>query len=162
VLWLLLAVLFFPARGMAQPDDFVAISRKELNEITTYYEDDFKSIARIPGNRNPKIYVLHYDVDGDGEDELLITIGHSTFCGTGGCVVDIFKRTSKGWKLLDLGFPSLHRIPQKTGSSTNGMPDYVFDGNVWKFDGKRYQWSRKARNGEFGPESHGNLLPQFR
>lgn len=161
--WLLMAILIFPGRGMAQsPEDFVAISRKELDKITTCYEEDFKSIAQIPGNRNPKIYVSHYDVDGDGKAELLITIGHSTFCGTGGCSVDIFERTPSGWRLIDLGFPSLHRVPQKTGSSTNGMPDYVFDDNLWKFDGKRYQWRRKVHKGEFGLENYGKLLPQLR
>jgi hypothetical protein len=163
VLGLLVAVFLFSGNGMAQPSgDFVEISREELGAITTNYDEDFKIITQLPGNKNPEIYALPYDVDADGKDELLITIGHSTFCGTGGCCVDIFKKTPTGWELFDLGFPSLHRIPQKTGSSTNGMPDYIFDDNLWRFDGKKYQWNRKIHEGEFDVEGSGKLLPQLR
>ncbi|MDD3313439.1 hypothetical protein [Pseudodesulfovibrio sp.] len=160
---LLLMICIFASCGPADASgDFKKISRNELEKITTYYDDDLNDIAQLYINKRPDIYVLDYDIDSDGKDERIITIGHSAYCGTGGCCVDIFKKTPQGWELLDLGFPSLHRLPQKTGTSTNGMPDYVFDDNLWKFDGEKYQWNRKVKMGEFGIASPGKPLPQLR
>lgn len=143
---------------------FVELSQKELSAITDEYDEDFKIIKETSNNKEPKAYSLFYDVDSDGKDELLITIGHSSFCGTGGCTVDIYKKTQDGWVLMDLGFPSLHVVPKKTGTDTKGMPDYVFEDNLWKYDGNRYRWNRKIQYGEFGIDapSKNDLLPQLK
>ncbi|NDV18422.1 hypothetical protein GO013_03185 [Pseudodesulfovibrio sp. JC047] len=155
------AILGFVAtRCDAASYEYTILSREELCEISSSYEDDFAAIAK-DSCYEPTIYAIPFDVNSDGTKELVISIAHSFYCGTGGCTVYIYKKLSTGWEPIEVGFPSVHWIPKKTGLSTKGMPDYVFGDNLWKFDGKRYQWTRKIRYGEYGiaAPTEDDLLP---
>ena len=48
-------------------------------------------------------YVLYsgrYDINGDGVEELFVTIEQGSVCGTVGCETPIFERTPDGWREL--------------------------------------------------------------
>jgi len=99
--------------------------------------------------------VLAIDLDGDGNDEYIGIIG---LCGSGGCQMGIFQRTSRGFKDIFAGDDLLMPDPAPP-PVRNWKPEYKFVGGpqehngyldlslVWKrgktqrfrFDGVKYR-----------------------
>ena len=61
------------------------------------------SISREAAWEPLRRYVLYsgrYDINGDGVEELFVTIEQSSVCGTVGCETPIFEMTPDGWREL--------------------------------------------------------------
>jgi hypothetical protein len=50
--------------------------------------------------RKHDLFAGRFDITGDGDEELFVTIFHNYVCGTAGCDTSIFEMTANGWREL--------------------------------------------------------------
>ncbi len=86
------------------------------------------------------------DLNGDGQQEVLVIFGNSCTSGMAGSSVLLFIKDSAGTYQPNLGFPAASAEPQST--SHLGYPDLLIGGPgfcfpVWRWDGKEYQHLRQ-------------------
>lgn len=84
------------------------------------------------------------DLDGDGRDEVLVVLMGSMFCGTGGCTLQIYRITPRGYGLVN-DFP-ISRLPVVVSDArSNGWRD------LWRLEtggGAPSSYVRHAYNGK--------------
>ncbi len=108
---------------------------------------DYARLMGDPARSRPAHYVqARYDLNGDGHDEVFAYLMGSIFCGTGGCTLELFRQSDKGYQLTDTF--AITRLPVIVSPTrTRGWHD------LWKresgggapptyvrhvFDGSRY------------------------
>lgn len=78
------------------------------NEIFNYYVKDFKERCKDWKSEERECYPFkkenlkfkHYDLNDDGEYELIIVVEHMLFCGSCGCEWDIWQLKKKKWQMI--------------------------------------------------------------
>ena len=85
------------------------------------------------------------DMNGDGQDEVLVIYGNSCVSGAAGSSVVLFIKDAAGEYQTNLGFPGASADPKPEKSK--GYPDLVIGGPgfcfpVWRWNGKAYDYLR--------------------
>lgn len=131
--------------------------------------DYTKAVVNIGGAGGLARYIYNIvDLNGDGNQEALVYLLGSIFCGSGGCNLYLFSQEKQGYTLVNT-FP-ISRLPvivspQKTNGWHNlirpeygggAPPSYV----VHVFDGKHYV-ERQRLPGSIAPEGKRYLADEF-
>ena len=110
-----------------------------VNEVSE--EQGLNREAALEFIRKYDMYVGRFDINGDGVEELFVTIFHGYVCGTAGCETVVFERKQGAWHALTslsaviaFGLPMLYVSDEAIGGYRTLYSDY--DGLRW--NGKEY------------------------
>jgi len=70
-----------------QKDKFEAVFRERL--VRHYAEDD--KAARALNGEPLRLDLTFVDLNGDGQPEAIVRLGHPAFCGSRGCAIDVIR-----------------------------------------------------------------------
>jgi hypothetical protein len=93
--------------------------------------------------KSEEIGIDLFDIDDDGEKEILIYIYNSNYCGSRGCSFEILKSctSDSGHKYKPIPLDvTVHDNIKILNTTTKGYHDIDFNGAVWKWDGNKYQF----------------------
>jgi hypothetical protein len=102
-----------------------------------------------------EVGIAVYDINGDGEKEILFNTFEKGYCGSAGCSFEILKKDNKGkWCKLRMPSVDISGIYMSEGVTKLGYKDFIFpdvlDGlsvwNVWRWNGKEYDYYKKIYN----------------
>jgi endonuclease YncB( thermonuclease family) len=119
---------------------------------TQFNEKTYKNDISLDIN---EIAIAVYDINEDGEKEILFNIIEKGYCGSAGCFFEILKKDNKGkWCNLKMPNVDINGIYMSDCSTTLGYKDFIFpDGweewsilNVWRWNGKEYDYYKKIYN----------------
>lgn len=95
------------------------------------------------------------DLNNDGHDEAIVSVGNPVMCGTGGCPTFIIQGTSSGYGAIVSNVLSHGRWIVETNTSNGWRNIYVFSGcphdrsqtcySVSAFNGRRYSFTSVSR-----------------
>ena len=85
------------------------------------------------------------DMNGDGQDEVLVIYGNTCLSGMAGASVVLFIKDAAGKYRSNLGFPGVTADPK--AEKSKGYPDLLIGGPgfcfpVWRWNGKAYDFHR--------------------
>lgn len=134
-----------------QPVDFDYTGHvKERKIVRKLYKEDIDSVEEITGSP-VDIGIFTYDLNEDGQKEILFILTGSGFCGVSHCTFSILQKNNNKWlAIFDVAtYPDGTIIlPQLTnhyhllafpGSLT--LPGY----NIWQWNGKTYDYKEKLK-----------------
>ena len=113
----------------------------------------------------PDVYFFKAEVDlnGDGEDEVVVHVVSPMLCGTGGCSTLVFQPTSSGYELvteISVNRPPI-RVSQRTSNGWRSLIVAVGGGGVQahdaelEFDGATYPPNPTVAPVEPAPDTDG-------
>jgi len=105
-----------------------------------------------PGRQGRYVHAAT-DLNGDGRDEMFTCLMGFPFCGTGGCTLQLYQASGKGYELLSF-FPASHLPTVASDRHHDGWP------NLWQLQsggGAPAAWTRQRFNGETYLESSASL-----
>ena len=76
---------------------------KANHPLIIKYAAEIRGLGREAAWEPLRMYVLYsgrYDINGDGVEELFVTIGQGSVCGQVGCETPIFELAHSGWREL--------------------------------------------------------------
>lgn len=130
-----------------QEQDFVAILPFYKEEI----EKDIYMNLHHAGDMRSFLKLDHFDMDGDGIDEILVYFINWETCGHNRCSIDIYKiaKTGNPFKVAGLFGSEEYSILL---SKSHGYHDIALYGwldgkemyGVWKYDGNEYQFAERV------------------
>ena len=112
------AILILSLAAPAKADERIPFERGGLNwndwaffkgylkanhPLIIKYVAEIKGLSREAAWEPLRRYVLYsgrYDLNGDGVEELFVTIQQGSVCGSAGCMTLIFEKTSERWREL--------------------------------------------------------------
>ncbi|MEJ7849432.1 MAG: hypothetical protein WKF92_15230 [Pyrinomonadaceae bacterium] len=128
---LILSIICIPNTVTAQK----SVAPKVLRQFASLQIRDSRLEAKIRtealysgvelGNAEIRYYYNRVDLNGDGNPEVLVYLYGDYQCGTGGCDILLFSKTSKGYKLL-INFEPTRNPVVVSENKTNGWRDLIF------------------------------------
>ena len=135
------AVLF--AKGKGKLTD--AEQRQIVASLDLKLASDGKSFVDTVCGERADTTVEFRDMNGDGQDEVLVIFGNTCLSGMAGASVSLFIKDASGKYQQNLGFPGITADPKPEKSK--GYPDLVIGGPgfcfpVYRWNGKAYEHLR--------------------
>lgn len=132
----------------ATPVPFIVVSSatdKEYGSIYALYSADVSQSKKFfPEAGNYSIGVSLADLNGDGVREALVYENLPGYCGTGGCLFNVYQKQSGSWKQIlstlagetvgvsDSSTNNFNNILVTTKASAAQVEMYVWDGSKYK------------------------------
>jgi hypothetical protein len=97
---------------------------------------------RVPVGRKIDYRFALVDLNGDGRDDAVVFISAPEYCGSGGCVMDVFRATANGFAFVSGS--TVTSLPIRvTTDATHGWRSLIVNSNgrgdvIMRFDGVRY------------------------
>jgi len=123
--------------------------REILYQFQKRHEDEIETFPL----QKYEIGIFPYDIDNDGENEILVYYNNRGFCGSLGCSFYIFKplknlTEDKKCELI-FGYTTSDHI-QILKSSNSGYQDLLlfdpWESRIWSWDGQKYDLYKKNNN----------------
>lgn len=127
----------------------------ELGSVYDLYASDVADSKKLEPNASAG-YAIHaalLDLDGDKIAEALVYEDLPSFCGSGGCPVDVWQKAGTSWKRIGTGFGSgtIGLIAGESGYANllitgqeGAVERYVWDGSAYKDFGVVATWNGKT------------------
>lgn len=106
-------------------------------------EEEKYNLKHTPALQKDDIGIDLYDIDGDGNNEILIYVNYQ--CGNAGCDFEILKTTGELVPFSDSGVV----VPEKIkilDSTTLGYHDISFELAIWRWNGESYEFYQEIKN----------------
>ncbi|MCC8369017.1 MAG: hypothetical protein LN573_02940 [Rickettsia endosymbiont of Oxypoda opaca] len=110
---------------------------KEREIVNKYFINKYGSDFLVERN---KIGIDLYDIDNDGEKEILVYLNSNGYCGSHGCSFEILKVKSNTTSVLSLTVRKKIKILTHV---TSGYHDILFNSQadiyrIWRWNGEEY------------------------
>lgn len=113
------------------------VQAQEPSGLTTAIKQHLKISADASA---PKFQYSLFDLNDDGQDEAIVLITDNKYCGSGGCTLEIYRGTRRGFKFLSsstITKPPIRVLDDKS-HGWKSIVVFSYGDIVLKFNGKKY------------------------
>lgn len=107
----------------------------DTNEIVDIL--NFESYPTIDIDRDDIDMLEKVDLNGDGQEDVIVRVRNEAVCGNTGCPHEILLRSEGSWERLEFGYSGNDLKVKST--RTDGYADIEINGTTLRWDGWRYR-----------------------
>jgi len=152
-----------------QAEDTEAATQEAASPLPATADEDIRHflLQKYPDAEQISYALAWQDLDGDGADEAIVSLGGPYFCGSGGCNLLVLTPAGPMWRKV--GDVSVTRTPVTVlDTATNGWKDLTVEVSggggpagtaLLRFDGESYPSNASVPPAELTDTSGAEILP---